>query len=84
MLRGMYKVLFRENVTNTFEVSARVINDINDEYEVSKFDLERISHNTKANPENDITVSNVSQGSDNNKKDLLFIWSPTAAYSGRS
>ena len=78
MLRGMYKVLFRENVTNTFEVSARVINDINDEYEVSKFDLERISHNTKANPENDITVSNVSQGSDNNKKDLLFIWSPTA------
>ncbi len=78
MLRGMYKVLFRENVTNTFEVSARVINDINDEYEVSEFDLERISHNTKANPENDITVSNVSQGSDNNKKDLLFIWSPTA------
>lgn len=59
MFCGMYKVLFWENVINMFEVSVRVINDINDEYEVLKFDLECIFYNIKVNFENDIIVFNV-------------------------
>jgi surface protein len=77
-LQGPRKVAFMPNVSNTFDVSASVINDPNNDYEVAELRLVNVAHNriVPAAMNFDATSLDITQGLGNSTKRLQLLWEP--------